>query len=138
MQAALRVATLAWVVAGVVWLVKVVLIAENGGSDTSGGLVGVAFFIGVVALVVAGAACGFVLLRRRRSWLGYVGLVLGVVVTLVGFVVLEGVLKAIVPANGWFEGEVGIVGTAIVALTLGVTLSRRRPTVLPTSAEQPT
>ena len=112
--------------------------SENGGSDTTGGLVGVAFFIGVVALVVAGAASGFVLLRRRRSWLGYVGLLLGVVVTLVGFVVLEGVLKAIVPADGWFEGEVGIVGTAIVALALGVTLSRRRRTVLPTSAEQPT
>ena len=138
MQAALRVAMWAWLVAGVVWLVKVVLIAENGGSDTSGGLVGVAFFIGVVALVVAGAASGFVLLRRRKSWLGYVGLVLGVVVTLVGFVVLEGVLKEIVPADGWFEGEVGIVGTAIVALGLGVTLWRRRPAVLPTSAEQPT
>ena len=138
MQAALRVATWAWLVAGVVWLVKVVLISENGGSDTTGGLVGVAFFIGVVALVVAGAASGFVLLRRWRSWLGYVGLLLGVVVTLVGFVVLEGVLKAIVPADGWFEGEVGIVGTAIVALALGVTLSRRRRTVLPRSAEQPT
>ena len=136
MQAALRVATWAWLVAGVVWLVEVVLISENGGSDTTGGLVGVAFFIGVVALVVAGAASGFVLLRRWRSWLGYVGLLLGVVVTLVGFVVLEGVLKAIVPADGWFEGEVGIVGTAIVALA--VTLSRRRRTVLPTSAEQPT
>ena len=114
------------------------LIAENGGSDTSGGLVGIAFFIGVVALVVAGAASGFVLLRKRGRRLGYVGLPLGVVVTLVGFVVLEGVLKEIVPVDGWFEGEVGIVGTAIVALGLGVTLWRRRPAVLPTSAEQPT
>ena len=137
MRAALRVATWAWLVAGVVWLVKVALIAENGGTDTTG-LVGVAFFIGVVALVVAGGASGFALLRRRRSWLGYVGLMSGVVVTLVGFVVLEGVLKEIVPADGWFEGEVGIVGTAIVALALGLTLWRRRPAVVPTSAEQPT
>ena len=128
----------AWLAAGVVWLIKVGLIAENGGTDTSGGLVGVAFFVGVVALVVAGGATGFALLRRRRSWLGYVGLPLGVAATLVGFVVLEGVLKAIVPADGWFEGEVGIVGTAIVALALGAILWRRRPAVLPTSADQPT
>ena len=138
MPTARRGATWAWLVAGVVWLVKVALIAENGGSDTTGGLVGVAFFIGVATLVVAGAATGFVLLRRRSRWLGYLGLLLGVVATLAGFVVLEGVLKEIVPADGWFEGEVGIVGTAIVALALGLTLWRRRQAVLPTSAEQPT
>ncbi len=138
MPTALRIATWAWLVAGVAWLVKVALIAENGGSDTTGGLVGVAFFIGVAALVVAGAASGFVLLRRWGRWLGYVGLPLGVVATLVGFVLLEGVLKEIVPADGWFEGEVGIVATAIVALALGLLLWRRGPAALPTSAEQPT
>jgi len=62
----------------------------------------------------------------------------GVVATLVGFVFLEGVLKEIVPADGWFEGEVGIVASAIVALALGLLLWRRSPATLPTSAEQPT
>ena len=138
MHAALRIAMWAWLVAGVVWLVKVGLIAENGGTDTTGGLVGVAFFAGVVALVVAGAATGFVLLRRLRGWLGYVGLLLGVVVTVAGFLVIEGVLKEIVHTEGWFEGEVGIVGTAIVALGLGVILWQRRAGVSPTSADQPT
>ena len=33
MHAALRVAMWAWLVAGVVWLVKVALIAENGGRS---------------------------------------------------------------------------------------------------------
>ena len=72
------------------------------------------------------------------AWLvaGFVWLVK--VATLVGFVFLEGVLKEIVPADGWFEGEVGIVATAIVALALGLLLWRRNPATLPTSAEQPT
>ena len=77
MPAARRVATWAWLVAGIAWLVKVALIAENSGSDTTGGLVGVAFFIGLAALMAAGAASGLVFLRRWGRWLGSVGLLWG-------------------------------------------------------------
>ena len=64
-----RLAAVAWLVGGVAWLVKLTLIFANGGTNTNEGIVGVVFFVGVLALVVAGAASGFTLLRRWGIWL---------------------------------------------------------------------
>ena len=115
-------AAVAWLAGGVAWLVKLTLIFANGGTNTNEGFVGVAFLVGVLALVVAGAASGFTLLRRWGIWAGAIGVPIGAVATLAGFSVIDSVLQSIVPASGWFEEEVGILGTAAVALLLGLAL----------------
>jgi hypothetical protein len=128
------VATVAWLVGGVAWLVKLTLIWANGGSNTGDGIVGVAFLAGAAALVIAGGASGFVLLRRWGRWVGVAGVPVGAAVTLVGFSLIDSVLQGIVPASGWFEEEVGILGTAVVALLLGLALVLRRGSVGPSAA----
>jgi hypothetical protein len=120
-----RLAAVAWLVGGAAWLVKLTLILANGGSNTDEGLVAVFFFVGVLALVVAGAASGFTLLRRWGIWAAAIGVPIGAAATLVGISVIDSVLQPIVPASGWYDEEVGILGAAIVALLLGLALLAR-------------
>jgi hypothetical protein len=121
----LRIASLAWLLGSAAWIVKVLLIWSNGGSNTDGGAVGAAFWLGLLALAVGGGAAGYALLRRRGRWLGVAGAVLGVVATWVVVDVVDGVLEAIVPVSGWFEDELGMVGSAVLALALAAAVSRR-------------
>jgi hypothetical protein len=120
-----RLAAVAWLVGGVAWLVKLTLILANGGSNTDEGLVAAVFFAGVLALVVAGAASGFTLLRRWGIWAAVIGVPIGVAATLVGISVIDSVLQPIVPASGWYDEEVGILGAAVIALLLGLALLGR-------------
>ena len=120
-----RVAAAAWLLGGVAWLVKLTLIFVNGGSNTDEGVVAVAFLAGVAFLVAAGAVTGFVLLRRWNTWLAAAGVPLGVAITLVGINVIDGVLQGIVPASGWFDEEVGILGAAVLAVLAGLAFVAR-------------
>ena len=115
----------AWLVGGAAWLLKLTLILANGGSNTGEGIVAVAFFVGVLALVVAGAASGFTFLRRWGIWAAAIGVPIGAAATLVGISVIDSVLQPIVPASGWFEDEVGILGAAVIAILLGLALLAR-------------
>jgi hypothetical protein len=120
-----RLAAVAWLVGGVAWLVKLTLILANGGSNTDEGIVAVVFLAGVLALVVAGAASGFTLGGRWSTWAAVVGVPIGAAATLIGINLIDSVLKAIVPASGWYEDEVGILGAAVIALLLGLALLGR-------------
>ena len=120
-----RLAAIAWLVGGAAWLLKLTLILANGGSNTDEGIVGIAFFVGVLALVVAGAASGFTLLRRWGIWAAAIGVPIGAAATLVGISVIDSVLQPIVPASGWYDEEVGILGAAVIAILLGLTLLAR-------------
>ena len=120
-----RLAAVAWLVGGAAWLLKLTLILANGGSNTDEGIVGIAFFVGVLALVVAGAASGFTLLRRWGIWAAAIGVPIGAAATLVGISVIDSVLQPIVPASGWYDEEVGILGAAVIAILLGLTLLAR-------------
>jgi hypothetical protein len=120
-----RLAAVAWLVGGAAWLVKLTLILANGGSNTDEGIVGVAFFVGVFALVVAGAASGFTLLRRWGIWAAAVGAPIGAAATLVGISAIDSMLQPIVPASGWYDEEVGILGAAVIAILLGLALLAR-------------
>ena len=120
-------AAAAWLVGGAAWLVKVLLIAENGGSNTDEGVVAVAFLVGVASLVLAGALTGFVLLRRFGLWAALLGVPLGAVVVLVGISGVDSLLSAIVPASGWFEDEVGVLGMVVLAALVAVRLVRSTP-----------
>ena len=119
-------AAAAWLVASAAWLVKVLLIAENGGSNTDEGVVAVAFLVGVASLVLAGALTGFALLRRFGLWAALLGVPLGAVVVLVGISVVDSLLSAIVPASGWFEDEVGVLGVVVLAALVAVWLGLAR------------
>ena len=127
-----RLAAVAWLVGGVAWLVKLTLILANGGSNTDEGIVAGAFFVGVLALVVAGAATGFTLCGRWGTWAAVLGVPIGAAATLVGISLIDSVLQAIVPASGWYDEEVGILGAAVIALLLGLAL-RGRATGAPSS-----
>jgi hypothetical protein len=120
-----RLPAVAWLVAGIAWLVKLTLILANGGSNTDEGVVAGVFLAGVLAFVVAGAASGFTLGRRWGTWAAVLGAPIGVAVTLVGINVIDSVLQTIVPASGWYEDEVGILGAAVIALLLGLALLKR-------------
>jgi hypothetical protein len=134
-----RLAAVAWLVAGIAWLVKLTLILANGGSNTDEGVVAGVFLAGVLAFVVAGAASGFTLGGRWGTWAAVLGVPIGVAVTLVGINVVDGVLQAIVPASGWYDDEVGILGAAVIALLLGLALldrgRKRAPSAVAASAE---
>jgi hypothetical protein len=129
-----RLAAVAWLIGGVAWLVKLTLILANGGSNTDEGIVAGVFLVGVLALVVAGAASGFTLCGRWGSWAGVIGVPIGAAVTLVGISLIDSVLQAIMPASGWVDDEVGILGAAVIALLLGrALLARGRSSGAPSS-----
>ena len=93
------------------------------------------FLAGVLAFVIAGAASGFTLGRRWGTWAAVFGVPIGVAVTLVGINLVDSVLQTIVPASGWYDEEVGILGAAVIALLLGFALLDRgrsgAPSLLP-------
>jgi hypothetical protein len=120
-----RLAAVAWLVGGIAWLVKLTLILANGGSNTDEGIVAGVFLAGVLAFVVAGAASGFTLCRRWGTWAAVVGVPIGAAATLVGINLIDSVLQPIVPASGWYDEEVGILGAAVIALLLGLALLKR-------------
>jgi hypothetical protein len=134
-----RLAAVAWLVAGVAWLVKLTLILANGGSNTDEGIVAGVFLAGVLAFVVAGAASGLTLGARWGTWAAVLGVPIGVAVTLVGINLIDSVLQAIVPASGWYDDEVGILGAAVIALLFGRALLNRErsgaPSPVAASAE---
>jgi hypothetical protein len=129
----LRVAAYAWLVGGAAWLVKLLLIlAADGGDNVA---IGAAFLVGIAALFVGGGAASYALLRRWSVWLAVPGALAGVAVTFTAINMLDSVLQSVVPASGWFDEEVGILGAAILALLLGLALLRRRRWPRPASAE---
>jgi hypothetical protein len=132
MSTSLRVAAYAWLAGGAAWLAKMLLILQADGGDNV--VIGIAFVIGIAALFVAGGAAGYSLLRRWSLWLAVPGTVLGVGLTFVAINLFDSVLQSIVPASGWFDEEVGILGAAIAALLLGLALTSRDRGTKPTSA----
>jgi hypothetical protein len=126
------VAAYAWLVGGAAWLVKLLLIlAADGGDNTA---ISAVFLVGIAALFVGGGAAVYTLLRRWSVWLAIPGALGGVAVTFTVINVLDSVLQSMVPASGWFDEEVGILGAAILALLLGLAILRRRHWPRPASA----
>ena len=135
MSMSLRVAAYAWLVGGAAWLVKMLLILAADGGDNV--VISAAFLLGLAALCVAGAAAAYTVLRRWSIWLAIPGTLLGVGVTFVAMNLFDSVLQSIVPARGWFDEEVGILGAAIFAVLLGLALTPRLRWPRPASAALP-
>jgi len=120
----LRVAAYAWLVGSAAWLVKLLLIlAADGGDNVA---IAAAFLVGIAALFVGGGAAVYTFLRRWSLWLAVPGVLVGAAITFSAINVLDSVLQSVVPASGWFDEEVGILGAAILALLLGAAILRRR------------
>jgi hypothetical protein len=105
------------VVGGAAWLVKVALIWQNGGTNTTDGLVGVLFNVGAVAILLA---------LTIRAWLasapqvGYRLLsVLAVTLAFVAAVNVPIALGWVLFGRTWLAEELGIILTAVVAVVLG-------------------
>ena len=103
---------------GVAWLVKVALIWENGGTNTTEGLVGLLFTVGAVAIVLAAVMWAWQS-RPRATVSGRVGAVLLAVVAFVAAVNLPIVAGWQVFGRTWVAEEVGVVVTALLAVSLG-------------------
>ena len=107
------------VAGGLAWILKTVLIWANGGTNTTGGVVGILFVAGAALLAVAGGIRAWYLPRTLKVWprvlaaaASLVVLVLMVdVPILIGWQLFGGV---------WIAEEIGIVLTAVIALVMGV------------------
>jgi hypothetical protein len=116
---AIRIAGVLALVGGAAWLVKVALIWENGGTNTTDGLVGVLFDVGAIGILLGAGirawhAPARGLLRHRLVAL------LAVVVAFVAAVDLPILLGWVLFGRTWLAEEVGVILTAIGALALGV------------------
>jgi cytochrome c biogenesis protein CcdA len=123
-----RVASIAAVLGGIGWLVKVALVWARGGENTSAGLVGVMFVAGLVCIVVALGAGGYTLVRTAPAWLRAVVTVAVPVLVLMVWQMLDEAVKAVYTDEGWLRDELNVVLAALVAVATGAwTLTRRQP-----------
>ncbi len=103
---------------GLSWIVKVLLIWENGGTNRFGGTVGLMFMIGTVLLASA-TVLWIWHATRGRSLLMRAGLALGGLVALVAvtnLLSLVGYFVYFVFPVRWLAGEVGVILVAVAAI----------------------
>ncbi len=72
--------------------------------------------------------------RHRNASPG--GLV-GVALTFSAINVLDSALQSVVPASGWFDEEIGILGAAVLSLLLALAVMRRGRWTKPASVAVP-
>jgi hypothetical protein len=113
---ALRLAGALAVVGGAAWLVKVALIWQNGGTNTTDGLVGALFTLGAVTILLA---------LIIRAWLASAPQVryrllsvLAVTVAFVAAVDVPILLGWVLLGRTWLAEELGIILTAVAAVVL--------------------
>ncbi len=107
------------VVGGTAWLVKVALIWDNSGTNTTDGMVGVLFDIGAIAIASAAVLRAWYWRAATLPWRR----LLAVLIALVAFLAamnLPILLARQVFGRTWYADEVGILLTAAGALVLGV------------------
>lgn len=118
-ERSLLIAGILGVVAGLAWLVKVSLIAGNGGTNTSSGPVAATYFAGLLGLVLGAGFGGWALLTERPTWQRGLGSAAGLALAFIATQVVDTAVKAIYTQEGWFRDEISILLLALVALGLG-------------------
>lgn len=124
-------------IGGVAWLVKVALIAANGGENTTEGIVAVFFFIGAFGLLVGSSSLGLWLARTRPVIVRVLAAILAITFFWLTFGLIDEAMQSIVGSAGpqWVQDEMGIVVTAIIWLAIGLWVrARARRAVVPVAA----
>lgn len=124
-----RVASIAAVVGGVGWLVKVGLVWLSGGDG--GGLANLMYVLGFAAFAVALAAAGYTLVEKAPVWLRAVVAVATPLLVLMVWLMLDPAIKALYPGDSWFNEEVSDLAAGVVALVLGLWEQRRAAAMAP-------
>ena len=100
---------------GLSWIVKVLLIWENGGTNRFGGTVGLMFMIGTVLLASATVLWTW-RATGRRSLLMRAGLLLGALMVLLLTINLASVVAYFIFPGSWLAGEFGVILVAVAAI----------------------
>jgi hypothetical protein len=123
-----RIASIAAVVGGVGWLMKVTMIWGNGGQDTDSEPVAMMYKAGFAILAVAIGAAGYTLVETAPVWLRAVVAVATPLLVLMVWMLMDQAIKSVYPGSSWLRDEVSVVIAAVVALVMGVWGSgRHRP-----------
>lgn len=124
-------------IGGVAWLVKVGLIAANGGANTNEGIVAVFFFLGLFGLLVGSSSLGLWLARARTVLVRVLAVIAAIATFWISFSFIDGAMQSLVSSAGpqWVHDEMGIVVTAIIWLAIGMWVrARARGAVVPVAA----
>ncbi len=100
---------------GLSWIVKILLIWENGGTNTFGGAVGLMFLIGTVLLASATVLWTWHA-TGGRSLLMRAGLLLGALIVLLLAINLLSLVAYFVFPGSWLAGEFGVTLVAVAAI----------------------
>lgn len=123
---ALRLAAFAAAGAVVAWVLKAIVIAAAGGLDQSA-LESPLFILGLLLISIAFAAGGFAAAEGRGTAMRAVGVVGGVVVGLLLFILVETAVGAVVPDSaGWVKEEAGLWVASVVTAAIMLGWLRRR------------
>ena len=124
-MSASRLAIAAAIAGAALWGAKAVAIAVAGGLDKSP-LESPLFVLGLIAILVAAAAIGFVVAGPRALWLraaaAAAALALGVVLVIVIQAIIGGLIQE---DAGWVREEAGLWVSS--ALVVGIALVATRP-----------
>ena len=103
---------------GASWIVKCAIIAATSGSTDADPATAVFYLLGVALMIAGAAALGWHLSAGRAAVLRIGSVVLGGISVIAAYLAIDAALPKAGPS--WFEDEVGIIATGIVAVVLGV------------------
>jgi hypothetical protein len=110
-----RLARILALTGGLSWIVKVLLIWENSGTNRFDGAVGLMFLIGTVLLASATVLWTW-RATRGRSLPMRAGLLLGALIALLLAINLLSVVAYFVFPGSWLAGEFGVILVAVAAI----------------------
>lgn len=119
-----RIASVAAVLGGLVWLVRVGLIGAGAAPD----IADVLLVVGLALLVVALAAAGYTLVETAPAWLRAVVALATPLLVLMIWQLLDQAIKGVWDGDSWLREEAARLVAAVIALVMGAWgFGRRRP-----------
>ena len=113
-----RPARLLALIGGLIWIVKTLLIWQNGGANRYGGTVGLMFVLGAVLLAAATAIWTWRAARDRPILLR-AGLLLAAIIVLILAIDLPILLGQTLFPSSWLAEELGVILVAVAAIAVG-------------------